>query len=92
MRSSQKFSNKSLASVDSKLGLHCHDLRGRTEAVLGAHVQTVSKVLHQISCHHIAASASITRIHGGRRDGDGVPRRVLCHEVRRNDESASALV
>ena len=88
MRSSQKFSNKSLTSVDSKLGLHCHHLRGRTEAVLGAHVQTVGKVLHQISGHHIAASASVARVHGGRRRGDGVPILVLEREVRRSDESA----
>ena len=72
--------------VDSKLVLHCHHLRGRTEAVLGAHVQTVGKVLHQISGHHIAASASDAGFHQGGRRLDFATGDV--QKVWRNDEIA----
>ena len=50
--------------------------------MLGAHVQTVGKVLHEVSGHHITTSASIAGVHSG-----GVEDTILIYEVRRLNQS-----
>ena len=55
--------------------------------MLGTHVQAVSKVLHEVSSHHITTSASITGVLSGGWDFLTKCLGVLTYEVRRNDQS-----
>ena len=57
--------------------------------MVGAHVQAVSKVLHEVSSHHITTSASIAGVHIGGWDFNGVIWVDRTYEVRRNDQSGS---
>ena len=52
--------------------------------MLGAPLQAVSKVLHRVSGQHSAATATITRVHGGGWDGTI----NWIYVVWRNDERA----
>ena len=57
--------------------------------MLGAHVQTVGKVLHEVSGHHITTSASIAGVHWGGWNELTKCRGVLTYKSsRRNNQSA----